>query len=211
MSPHRERVVHGTNVSEHLVQLFDESNSLAAALSEFLYDGWKRGDHLLVVARPANWALTTPHLEALGCPVADTIASGRLVVLDAATTMATFMDHDHPDADKFRAHVGALVQRLCALSREGLTVYGEMVDILAGQGNFHGAEELETLWNSLSETCSFRLLCGYTADHFGNEANASHLHTICGLHTHASAPPADMLSTWLLANRRPRFHLEQPQ
>lgn len=209
MSPHRERVVHGSNVSEHLVQLFDETNSLVLALSQFLHDGWQRGDHLLVVARPANWAATAPQLDALGCPVAKAIASGRLIVLDAATTLASFMVKGDPDPGKFQAQVGELVRRLCAFSTAGLTVYGEMVDILAGEGNFNAVEQLERLWNSLSETCSFRLLCGYSAAHFGDETTTAQLQEICAQHTHASARPTDMLSTWLLANRRPRFHLEQ--
>ena len=83
-----------------------------------------------------------------------------------------------------------------------------MVDILAGQANFDGAEKLETLWNELSETASFRLLCGYSASHCGDERTAKHLQAICGCHTGASARPTDLLATWLLANRRPKYHLD---
>lgn len=209
MSPHREHVFHGEIRSEHLVQLFDEPGSLVAALADFLEAGWKLGDALLVVARPASWALTTPELDARGCPVADLIASGRLVILDAATTLATFMVNGEPDPEKFGASVGNLVRALCARSDAGLTVYGEMVDILVGQGNFQGAERLEKLWNSLAGDCSFKLLCGYSAQHFGDEKTTAHLQHICGLHDSATACATDLLSTWLLANRRPRYHLDK--
>jgi hypothetical protein len=208
MSPHHERVVRGKVSSEHTVQLFDEPESLVAALSDFLVEGWRRGDTILVVAKPANWAMTAPELEARGCPVAETIASGRLVVLDAATTLATFMANGDPDLEKFTETVGTLVQKLCADSPAGLTVYGEMVDILVGQGNFQGAEQLESMWNELSGTCSFRILCGYSSSHFGGEHTAAHLQEICGLHQSASARSTDLLGTWLLANRRPRYHLD---
>ena len=209
MTPHRERVVRGDVSSEHLVQLFDEPESLVASVAAFMVDGWKRGDSMLVVSRPANWALTAPELEARGCPVAETIASGRLVVLDAATTMATFIEDGVPNAQKYDQTVGELVRTLCAQSAAGLTVYGEMVDLLVGQGNFQGAEQLEILWNRLSEHCSFRLLCGYTAAHFADERDADRLRSICSLHDCASAKPSDLLATWLLANRRPRFHLDK--
>ena len=209
MSPHREHVFHGEIRSEHLVQLFDEPESLVSALADFVEEGWRRGDALLIAARPASWALTTPELEIRGCPVSDLIASGRLVVLDAATTLATFLVNGDPDEDKFEASVGDLVRVLCARSEAGLTVYGEMVDILVGQGNFQAAERLEMLWNALAEHCSFRLLCGYTAAHFGDEQNAAHLQHICGLHSSATARATDLLSTWLLANRRPRYHLDK--
>jgi hypothetical protein len=209
MSPHRERVLRGTVSSEHLVQLFDEPESRALSVAEFLHEGWQRGDHLLVVARAANWALTVPVLEARGCPVADTIARGRLIVLDAATTMATFMAGGEPDRDRFQTAIGDLVSRLAGESRAGLSVYGEMVDLLVAQGNFAGAGRLEASWNELSQTCSFRLLCGYTAAHFGDESTTGHLHAICGMHGSSSARSTDLLATWLLANRRPRYHLDQ--
>jgi hypothetical protein len=208
MSPHRERIMHGAVSSEHLVQLFDETESLVAAVSTFLFDAWKKGEHLLVVARAANWALTAAELEARGCPVPRLIADGRLIVLDAATTLATFMVHGDPNPEKFRASIGDLVTRVCAESDHGVAAYGEMVDILAAQGHFQGAEQLEALWNELSQTCSFRLLCGYSATHFGDERTDAHLHRICAVHHHASARATDLLSTWLLANRRPKYHLD---
>ena len=210
MSPHRERVFKGDVSSEHLVQLFDEPESLVSGVADFLYAGWSRGDNLIVVARSAHWALTSKELEARGCPVAETVASGRLVVLDAATTMATFMINGAPDRERFNAVVGELVASLRAGSKAGLSVYGEMVDLLVAQGNFEAAERLEALWNELGQTCSFCLLCGYSSAHFGDESTSAHLHEICGLHDRASARTTDLLATWLLANRRPRYHLDTP-
>jgi hypothetical protein len=208
MQPHRERVVRGTVSSEHVVQLFDEPQSLVAALSDFLVSGFNRNDYLLVVARPAHWALTAPELDARGCGVAETIASGRLVILDAATTLATFMVDGDPDPDRFHASVGTLVSQMCQRSGSGITVYGEMVDILAAQRNFHGAERLEQLWNELSETCALRLLCGYSAASFGDAASSAPLERICGLHDSSSARSTDLLATWLLSHRRSRYHLD---
>ena len=195
--------------SEHVAQLFDEPESLVAALSDFLFSGWNRGDHLLVVARPAHWALTAPELEARGCSVAEIIASGRLVVLDAATTLATLMIDGAPDRDRFRTSVGALVSQMGERSDGGLSVYGEMVDILVAQGNFQGAERLEQLWNEFREACPLRLLCGYSAANFGDETSSQPLQRICSLHDSASARPTDLLATWLLAHRRSRYHLDR--
>ena len=209
MSSHRERVLHGTVASEHVVQLFDEPESLVACVASHLIDGWKRGDNLLVVARPENWALTSAELDACGYPVTDHIASGKLMALDAATTMATFMVNGDPQRDKFRASVGDLVARLSSDPATGLTIYGEMVDILAAQRNFNGAEQLEALWNDLGVECSFRLLCGYMSAAFGDERDAARLHAICGAHTASAARETDLLATWLLANRRSKYHLER--
>jgi len=207
MSPHHERVVRGSVVSEHLVHLFDERQSLVETVATYLYEGWHRGDILLVAARAGHWALTSAELAARECPVDELVASGRLVVLDAPTTLASFMVNGEPDPDRFQQSVGDTVRRLCRASSAGLTIYGEMVDILAAQGNFIAAEHLESLWNTLSTECSVRLLCGYSSSHFGDERTAKHLDRICELHTDSGSRTTDLLASWLLADRLSKFHL----
>jgi hypothetical protein len=207
MSPHRERVMRGSVVSEHLVHLFDESGSLVNTVATYLLDGWRRGDTLVVIARASNWALTAAELTARDCPVEKLAAAGRLIVFDAPTTLASLMVNGEPDRKKFDELVGALVHRLCRESSAGVTAYGEMVDILAAQGNFIAAEHLETLWNNLSTECSFRLLCGYSSAHFGDARTAQHLDRICAQHTYAGAAEIDLLASRLLAERRSKFHI----
>lgn len=209
MSPHRERIFRGDIASEHVAQLFDETESRIVAVAGYLVEGWRRGNNLLVIARPSHWALISGELAASGCPVLDYIAEGRLVALDAATTMATFIRNGDPDPQKFRATVGDIVDRLAGDSATGLTIYGEIVDLLAAQGNFDGAERLEALWNELAARRSFRLLCGYSSAHFGDEGASARLNAVCGAHTAARSRPTDLLASWLLANRRSRYHLEQ--
>lgn len=207
MSPHRERVVRGNVASEHLVHLFDEPQSLVDTVATYLCDGWRRGDALLVVARASHWALTSVELAARECPVDELVAAGRLVVLEAPTTLAAFMVNGEPDPERFQHSVGDTVRRLCRESSAGLTIYGEMVDILAAQGNFIAAEHLETLWNTLSTECSIRLLCGYSSAHFGDERTGKHLNRICELHTDSGSRPTDLLASWLLADRLSKFHI----
>src|SRR6185503_4339436 len=102
MSPHHERVVRGSVVSEHIVHLFDEPKSLVDTVATYLYEGWRRGDTLLVVARARHWALTSVELTARECPVDKLVAAGRLVILDAATTLAAFIVNGEPDGEKFQ-------------------------------------------------------------------------------------------------------------
>ena len=201
---HRERVLRGDIASEHLVQLFDEPDSRVEAVAAFLYRGWLAGAPLLVVARPINWALIEARLEVMGCPVADTIAAGRLVALDAATTLASFLKDGGPDDQLFEEQVGSVVARLSKLGR--LNAYGEMVDILAEQGRLDAAHELEILWNRLAAKESFTLLCGYASAHFGDARDAEALHRICRAHTGVHADAGDLLGTWLLNDRRSRYH-----
>lgn len=188
--------------TEHIVQLFDTTESLAGAVAAFLYEGWQRGEHLLVVAKPAHWARASERLERRGCPVARAIEDGRLVVLDAATTVAKITRVGIIDRQLFLDHIGALVGRLVAEST-GVRIYGEMVELLAEEGDLHGAQLLERLWNELSERQPFTLLCGYNAAHFTGAHALPALHAICGLHTRVQKHTSDLLGNWLIGRELP--------
>ena len=206
-SLHRECVIRGQITSEHLVHLFDDTESLAQTVADFLFAGWVKGQTLLVVARPHEWAATLKQLVSLGCRVPEATAKERLLALDAATTLAGFTQNGLPRADLFQQQVGALVRRLVAQNPAGLRIYGEMVDILASQGEYSAAEQLEGLWNELGAECSLTLLCGYASAHFADPRTASALQGICRSHTHTTVKPTDLLGAWLLSGRQPRFHL----
>ena len=188
--------------TEHIVHLFDTAESLANAVSAFLNEGWQQGDHLLVVAKPAHWARTSERLERQGCPVPKAIKDGRLVVLDAATTLAKITRAGIIDRQLFLDHVGALVGRLVAEST-GVRIYGEMVELLAEEGDLHGAQLLERLWNELSERQPFTLFCGYNAAHFTAAHALPALHAICSAHTRVQTHASDLLGNWLIGRELP--------
>ena len=165
--------VYYTATASIVVQPFDEPDSRVEGVANFLYRGWVSGAPLLVVARPINWALIHARLKAKGCPVAEMAAEGRLVVLDAVTTLASFFE-DSPEPGLFHEQIGATVGRLSKFGR--LYAYGEMVDILAEQARFDTAHELEMLWNQLAARESITLLCGYASAHFGDVRDAEALH-----------------------------------
>jgi MEDS: MEthanogen/methylotroph, DcmR Sensory domain len=203
-----EVVVRGQIASEHRVQLFDDAESLAGTVAAFLFEGWRLGEPLLVAARPAHWALISRDLAARGCAIEQTIGEERLVVLDAAATLATFLQNGHPLPDRFSATVARVVGDLSTRFGTRLRIYGEMVDILAAQGEFAAAHRLEQLWNQLATAYSVTLLCGYEAGHFGDPRSDSVLRDICEAHDHATAGPHDLLASWLLAGRQPRLHTQ---
>lgn len=206
---HREYEMHGGIGSEHRFQLFDEPDSRVEGVARFLYSGWQGGEPLLVVARPLHWALIQARLEANGCPVSALIAEGRLIALDAATTLASFLDdsQDIPNPILFQKHIGTIVSRLSKRGR--LHAYGEMADVLAEQARFNAAHEVEILWDQLGARESFTLLCGYASAHFGDARDANSLRRICRTHTCVHADASDLLGTWLLNDRQSRYHTQE--
>jgi hypothetical protein len=184
------------NVSEHHVQLFDSSKSLAETVSAFLIGGFERGENLLVVATPEHRELLSKRLEESGLNVLDAVAANRLVMLDAVQTMDKFMRQDAPNGVAFDEVIGTLVQRLSNGRR--VWIYGEMVDVLAARGNLKGAQQLEELWNVLGRRECFTLFCGYASGHFGDTKTAKALGAICAAHDHVHRKPDDILAEFLL-------------
>lgn len=193
----RERVIRGAIASEHIVQFFDSDESRAECVAQFLADGYRLGEPALVVAKPSNWSGVVEQLKALGIPIEDAIADGRVVVKDATDTLRRVSRNGVPDADAFQAIVGKAVE---GLARRGPRVraYGEMVDMLAQRGELPEALKLEHLWNRLGERVPFVLLCGYAAAHFVATATHRALREICGAHTGVHRHAQDPLATWLL-------------
>ncbi len=195
---HRQQVVRGTVASEHIVQLFDVIDSLGTGVAAFLESGLQAGAHVLVVARPQHVTMITQALADAGHDAAALAAEGRLVVLDAGTTLRRFMRSGGPDPALFESACGDVVRRLAAASDGQLHVYGEMVDILAEEGSYQALEELEGLWNELAATESFRLLCGYASSHFAAPKGGDRLRAVCHHHTRVHRNNEDLLANWLL-------------
>ncbi len=181
----------------HSVQLFDEPGSLAAAVAAFLAAGWHAGDTLLVVATAEHWAASAAGLATLGVPVAEASDSGRLIIRDAKQTLDLFRPNERLDTARFEATVGRLVQSLVARGPR-LRIFGEMVDLLAGAGEFDCAEQLEGLWNDLATRHPFVLMCGYTATAFGDPLSQDALRRICHAHQRVDADANDLLGTFLV-------------
>jgi hypothetical protein len=185
--------------SDHVVQLFDMIDSMAAGVASFLAQGLTRQAALLVVARKEHSDAIIQSLQSSGCDTNALIAAGTLTVVEAKHALRQFLRGGRPDAALFEAAVADLVRRLIAGSDGPLYVYGEMVDILAEEGNYAAAEELEGLWNQLGQSESFSLLCGYTSSNFAAPVKgAERLRAVCHLHSRVHQSSEDMLGNWLL-------------
>jgi hypothetical protein len=185
--------------SEHHVQLFDSSKSLAETVSAFLRAGFDRGEPLLIVATPVHRDMLGQRLEAGGINLREAQLAGRLVMLDAGLTLDKFMRQDTPSPIAFEEVVGSLVAGLANGGR--ICIYGEMVDVLAARGNYRGACQLEELWNNLGTRESFTLFCGYASGHFGDLKTAGVLADICASHSHVHRKADDLLAEFLLGEQ----------
>ena len=123
------------------------------------------------------------------CGVDPAVATrqGRLLVLDAAETLAKFMVDGWPDSERFHQVVGSVVAQ-CQLSgrtnQSKLAAFGEMVALLWAEGKPEAAIRLEKLWNELARVHSFHLHCAYPISYFRDERHAELIEKVCAEHSH---------------------------
>ncbi|HUF27649.1 MAG TPA: ATP-binding protein [Gemmatimonadaceae bacterium] len=172
--------------ASHQVQFYESDEFLVSAVADFLAAGLTVGQSLVVIATEPHREAFTRRLESEGFDIGDMSSSGQLVFLDARETLRSFMVGSQPDPGRFRATVGSVLER--SRGRGGaeavLRLYGEMVDLLWRDGNSDGAIRLEALWNDLSNTYAFSLLCAYAMGNFYRATDGVAFQEICRQHTH---------------------------
>lgn len=169
---------------------------MSAAAAAFLADAHGAGHTLLIVARESNWINIHRTLTARGVDVGAETTNGRLVAMNAVTKVAELSRKGIPHAPSFEVAIGEPVRALAAKGR--LSIYGEMVDVLAELDEVEAAIALEEIWNDLAKRASFRLMCGYSSAHFVSRRAEVRLLDVCRAHTHVRSDDCDPLGGWLL-------------
>jgi len=170
---------------QHHVQFYDRDDHLYDVVAGYLGAGFEAGQPLVVIATEAHREAFCRLLEADGFHVAQARGEGRLTLLDARETLATFMVNGMPDWERFRSSVGGVLQACIARGgRAPIRAYGEMVDLLSKDGNPQAALRLEEYWNDLGKLYPFVLFCAYSMDGFASAEQRQQFESVCHVHTH---------------------------
>jgi MEDS: MEthanogen/methylotroph, DcmR Sensory domain len=185
MSPW-DKVLETPDPQGHLVQLYQaDERALTRNVSHYLWEGYKRGDGLLVIAGAEHRDAFRRQLEVLGADTDAAIRDGSLAFFDAQETLARFMINGQPDWDRFESVVRSAMGQVRQKDiHAGLRAYGEMVGILWKARQFSAAIRLEQFWNKLLTRSSFSLFCAYAIDVFGKEFQVGALDALLCNHTH---------------------------
>lgn len=178
----------------HAVTFYDRDRQVEETVTSHIQGGLVRGERVVVIVSSDHAAGVERCALERGVRLDRARAEGRLVVLDAAKTLAAFMVGGTPDPRLFMLSVGGFISDAGA-DGTPLRAFGEMVALLWEQGNVAGALRLEELWNELAVTHPFSLLCAYPRSAL-DAVPLRDVSEVCALHTqvradYAAPGPAD--------------------
>ena len=166
-------------LTRHAVRFYEDDRQLIDTVVGHIEEGLRCGAGGLVVA-------TEAHREALRGRL-----DGRVLLLDAAETLAGILVAGRPDLRAFERTVSDLLDRAAPHPGAEVAVFGEMVALLVADGGAEAALELERLWNRLAKRRRLRLLCAYPIDLFGDVEDEPAFLRFCGEHD-GVLPPTDV-------------------
>ena len=196
--------------SSHIVQLCEDDAQYARTVARFFAAGLAAGHAALAVTSPSHRDDILAALASLGCQPERARRDGRLVFLDAGDAIAAICADGAPDRERFQRVVGAALRDASTSSTQAAPfVHGEMVNLLCENGDFDGAQELESLWNELGATRRFHLLCTYSASTFAAVDRTTAYDRMCAQHTHVLPSSSlcdadDVTRLWELARLEQR-------
>jgi hypothetical protein len=215
---------------DHLVQVYSDKGFLYEAVAEYAGTGLRRGEGVIIIARPSHRAAFMRALDSAGVAASEAVERGQLLMLDADETLGGFTPGGMPDWQTFHALIGGVIAKM-RLDYPSVRAYGEMVDVLWQRGERDAAIRLEEFWNDLAKLQTFSLLCAYQMDNLDAAAYKGPMECVCKVHTHLipardyerfnkavieaskavlEAPLADMLLS-LSERRRPLTAMPQGQ
>ena len=145
---------------DHLVQIYDDETRFMETLEQFVGQGLANGEAVVLIATSSHLTWLESRLREAGHDIGAARDADAYIALDAASTLAEFMVDGWPDAERFFAVIGAVVDRAKRDGR-GMRAFGEMVALLWAQGHNGATVRLEHLWNELIERQALALFCAY--------------------------------------------------
>jgi len=167
--------------SHHTVQFYEMDAFLLEAVSKFVAAALNRGEAGIVIATQAHREALEAQLTAGGIDIEAARDRGQYIAVDAADTLSRFLVDGAPDADRFATVIGGLIEQATS-NWPGVRAFGEMVALLASEGNHAAAVQLEHLWNDLQQRQSFDLFCAYQVDQLDGNATPDLIDRVCGEH-----------------------------
>jgi hypothetical protein len=170
----------------HLADFFRTDDALVERVVAFMREGFASGCTCIAALMPQHRVRVAKGLAACGLDEATLIATYRYIVLDARKMLDSVRSAGVFDVAKVHKTFGQLLS-LAASGGRDVRVVGEIVTLLAQEGDGRGVIQLEEIWNDLSRQYPFTLFCPYPTDVFESSLTQRHLAQVRALHSRSPA------------------------
>ena len=166
---------------EHVMQVYESEDVLIETLAGFVETGLHLGDCCVVILTRTHLKALNDKLERGGIDVASAMADDRYIPVDAEETLSKFLVNGSVDEELFKQAVAPIFER-CRNSKRLIRASGEMVGLLATQGNWLGVLQLERLWEEIHQREPFCICCCYPKAVFESGVKSTRL-DVCAKHS----------------------------
>jgi hypothetical protein len=171
---------------DHVVQIYDSEPAFVDLLAEYVIDGLRRDETVILIATQEHLQVIEEKLRNLEFDLFNLKLLDKLIVEDAQVMLSKFMIGAWPDEILFRHVIGGILSRASKTKRP-IRAFGEMVVLLWSKGLRDATLQLEHLWNDLQQTQAFTLFCAYPRSVFSGKGSDS-IVNICGVHSKIVSP-----------------------
>jgi len=182
---------------DHMVQLYGQDQGLLAHnVGRYLAPGLRDGDGLVIISTSDHAAAIRRELGEDRPEVSATLQSGRILFLDARSTLDRLLLDGELNSTRFEQVIGGVLSEVRDRSTTGrVRAFGEMVALLWADGRRDAAIDLEELWNGLLTKRWFSLFCAYPLDVFAEGAELEGVAAVLRAHSHMCAGQGTVLTT----------------
>jgi MEDS: MEthanogen/methylotroph, DcmR Sensory domain len=165
---------------DHILQVYDTEEVFLETLAGYVGTGILIGDCCVAVFTKAHLASLNERLRKQGIDVDDAIKDGRYIGIIAEEILPKFVVAGVFNELLFNLAMSPIFDK-CQECKCPIRAGGEMVALLAAEGNWSAVLQLEQAWNKLHEQHHMTIYCAYPKSAFvnGNMPNGA---KICSEH-----------------------------
>lgn len=173
---------------EHWVNFYQEEAAFLDSLEGFILHGLVAGEAIVAIVNETHGTALERRFQDQGLDLSAYKMSEQFVLLDAQTTLSSFLRDGQPDPALFEEVIATIISRVRSLHGKA-RAFGEMVGILWDAGNRAAAISLEELWHAFCQREGLVLYCAYNGCACGN-GDRDDLLRVCATHSRVVGPLA---------------------
>jgi two-component system, cell cycle response regulator DivK len=171
---------------QHIAHFYERDEQLCLTLAEFVVEGLRRGERIVLLATSAHWAAVRELLVWSDIDLERAIRKKQIAFVDAERILADVSVNGRVDRARYRSLLGATLEHVAVPFR----VFFDVMSLLVARGQLDSALEIEEVGHELAHASHASVLCAYNLEHVEPSSDAAQRLSRCHDRTIAQAMTA---------------------